>query len=180
MHICRPQMSAALRLLRNMQHDTFVLPEASSSDVATGKSQCLQEGDDETSSSAAGDTAQQPVNAEAQPAADRASASATSGMEGDASQQGVIPPDSASKSRSLPDEPAAPGELLIRGPNVFSEYWRKPEATAEAFASDGFFRSGDTASVEQLPGPGGAAVPYWRILGRTSVDILKSGGETHL
>ena len=77
-------------------------------------------------------------------------------------------------------EPAAPGELLIQGPNVFMEYWRRPDATADAFTADGFFRSGDTASVEELPGPAGSPAPYWRILGRTSVDILKSGGKTPL
>ncbi len=35
------------------------------------------------------------------------------------------------------------GELHIKGPNVFSGYWRQDAATAEAFAKDGFFRSGD-------------------------------------
>jgi malonyl-CoA/methylmalonyl-CoA synthetase len=35
------------------------------------------------------------------------------------------------------------GELQIKGPNVFSGYWRQQAATEEAFTSDGFFRSGD-------------------------------------
>src|SRR6185295_18881905 len=39
------------------------------------------------------------------------------------------------------------GELLVRGPNVFSGYWRRPDATAAAFTPDGFFRTGDLASV---------------------------------
>ena len=60
-----------------------------------------------------------------------------------------------------------PGELLVRGPNVFREYWRRPEATAEAF-TDGWFRTGDVAVHE----PDG-----FRMLGRSSVDIIKSGGE---
>jgi malonyl-CoA/methylmalonyl-CoA synthetase len=59
-----------------------------------------------------------------------------------------------------------PGEIRVRGPNVFLEYWRRPEATRESFA-DGWFRTGDTAVVEN---------GYYRILGRTSVDIIKSGG----
>ncbi len=59
------------------------------------------------------------------------------------------------------------GELLVRGPNVFREYWQRPEATAEAFV-DGWFRTGDVAVVE----PEG-----YRLLGRSSVDIIKSGGE---
>jgi len=60
------------------------------------------------------------------------------------------------------------GQIQVRGPGVFREYWRRPEATAEAFTPDGWFRTGDRAVVED-----GA----WRILGRESVDILKTGGE---
>jgi malonyl-CoA/methylmalonyl-CoA synthetase len=61
-----------------------------------------------------------------------------------------------------------PGELLIRGPGVFREYWGRPEATAAAFAPGGWFRTGDVAAFED-----GA----YRILGRLSVDIIKTGGE---
>ena len=61
-----------------------------------------------------------------------------------------------------------PGEIQVRGPTVFSEYWERPEDTAAAFTEDGWFKTGDTAVVE-----GGR----YRILGRSSVDILKSGGE---
>ncbi len=61
-----------------------------------------------------------------------------------------------------------PGEIQIKGPTVFSEYWERPEVTSEAFTSDGWFRTGDTALVEE---------GRYRILGRSSVDILKSGGE---
>ncbi len=60
-----------------------------------------------------------------------------------------------------------PGEIQIRGPAVFTEYWKRPEATAEAFV-DGWFRTGDMAVLER---------GYYRILGRLSVDIIKSGGE---
>ena len=59
-----------------------------------------------------------------------------------------------------------PGEIEIRGRTVFSEYWERPEATAESFR-DGWFRTGDIAVVED-----GA----FRILGRNSVDIIKTGG----
>lgn len=62
-----------------------------------------------------------------------------------------------------------PGEILIGGPSVFAGYFRRPDATAAAF-HDGFFRTGDTARRD--PARGGAI----QILGRTSVDILKSGG----
>jgi malonyl-CoA/methylmalonyl-CoA synthetase len=60
-----------------------------------------------------------------------------------------------------------PGGIEVRGDNVFVEYWGKPEATREAFR-DGWFRTGDTAVVENS---------VYRILGRTNVDILKTGGH---
>jgi len=59
------------------------------------------------------------------------------------------------------------GELLIKGPNVFREYHNKPEATKKEFTHDGWFKTGDTAKVEN---------GFFRILGRTSADIIKSGG----
>ena len=59
-----------------------------------------------------------------------------------------------------------PGEIEVRGGNVFLEYWGRSDATREAFR-DGWFRTGDVAVRE-----GGA----YRILGRTSVDIIKTGG----
>jgi malonyl-CoA/methylmalonyl-CoA synthetase len=59
------------------------------------------------------------------------------------------------------------GELLVRGPNVFAGYWRRPDATAAAFTSDGFFRTGDLATVS----PDG----YYTLLGRRS-ELIISGG----
>jgi malonyl-CoA/methylmalonyl-CoA synthetase len=60
-----------------------------------------------------------------------------------------------------------PGEIIVSGNNVFLEYWQKPEATKESFTKDGWFKTGDIAIVEQ---------GYYRIMGRSSVDIIKSGG----
>ncbi len=60
-----------------------------------------------------------------------------------------------------------PGEIQIKGPGVFLEYWQKPAATQAAFTADGWFRTGDVA--EKNDG-------LYRILGRDSVDIIKSGG----
>ena len=59
-----------------------------------------------------------------------------------------------------------PGEIEVKGPTVFREYLGRPDATREAF-HDGWFRTGDVAVLE-----GGG----YRILGRKSVDIIKTGG----
>jgi malonyl-CoA/methylmalonyl-CoA synthetase len=63
--------------------------------------------------------------------------------------------------------PGTPGGIEVRGPAVFAEYWARPEATRDAFR-DGWFITGDTAVVEN---------GIYRILGRTNIDILKTGGH---
>ena len=59
-----------------------------------------------------------------------------------------------------------PGEIRIQSPTVFLEYWDNPEATAASFEA-GWFCTGDIGVVED---------GYFRIMGRSSVDIIKSGG----
>ncbi len=71
------------------------------------------------------------------------------------------------EAHGKPAAPGTPGEIEVRGPAVFAEYWAKPDATREAFR-DGWFRTGDTAVVEN---------GIYRILGRTNIDILKTGGH---
>lgn len=44
---------------------------------------------------------------------------------------------------------ARDGELLVKGPSVTTGYWQKPEATAEVFDADGFFRTGDIAHIDE-------------------------------
>lgn len=66
-----------------------------------------------------------------------------------------------------PVAPGSIGEIEVRGPTVFAEYWGEPEVSRIAFR-DGWFRTGDTAIVEN---------GSYRILGRTNVDILKTGGH---
>ncbi len=66
--------------------------------------------------------------------------------------------------------PVAAGEiggLEVKGPNVFSGYWRNPEKTAEAFRPDGWFVTGDLATI----GEDG----YVTIVGRDK-DLIISGG----
>ncbi|NUP37162.1 MAG: acyl-CoA synthetase [Streptomyces sp.] len=60
------------------------------------------------------------------------------------------------------------GEIQVRGPNLFTEYLNRPDATAAAFTADGFFRTGDMA-VRESDG-------YVRIVGRKATDLIKSGG----
>lgn len=58
------------------------------------------------------------------------------------------------------------GALQVRGPNVFAEYWRNPEATTAAFV-DGWFRTGDLAER--------SADGYYTLRGRSG-DLIISGG----
>ena len=59
------------------------------------------------------------------------------------------------------------GEIEVRGQNVFRQYWRRPDATRDAFRDD-WFTTGDIAIAED---------GVYRILGRQSIDIIKCGGE---
>ncbi len=76
----------------------------------------------------------------------------------------------------LVDESGAPvvhdgetiGRLQVRGPMLFDGYLGRPDATAEAFDADGWYRTGDVGVVD--------ASGMHRIVGRESVDLIKSGG----
>jgi malonyl-CoA/methylmalonyl-CoA synthetase len=63
------------------------------------------------------------------------------------------------------------GNVEVRGPNVFSGYWRMPEKTREEFTADGWFRTGDVGHF------GGDGIPdnYLTLVGR-SKDLIISGG----
>lgn len=65
-------------------------------------------------------------------------------------------------------DPASIGEIQVRGPNLFTEYLNRPDATASALTADGWFRTGDMATLD----PDG----YVRIVGRKATDLIKSGG----
>ncbi|CAH1116629.1 unnamed protein product [Phaedon cochleariae] len=61
------------------------------------------------------------------------------------------------------------GELLVKGDGIFKEYFNRPEATRKEFTSDGWFKTGDLCEYA-------ADKKKFKILGRKSVDIIKSGG----
>jgi len=71
-------------------------------------------------------------------------------------------------SGPVPHDAETIGRLQVRGPTLFDGYLNRPDATAEAFDTDGWYRTGDAAVVD---GDG-----MHRIVGRESVDLIKSGG----
>jgi fatty acid CoA ligase FadD36 len=68
----------------------------------------------------------------------------------------------------VPHDGETVGKLQVRGPTLFDGYLNRPEATADAFDADGWYRTGDVAAAD---GDG-----MHRIVGRESVDLIKSGG----
>ncbi|ASL14014.1 acyl-CoA synthetase [Mycobacterium intracellulare] len=69
---------------------------------------------------------------------------------------------------AVPHDGETVGKLHVRGPMMFDGYLNRPDATAEAFDTDGWYRTGDVAVID-----GGG---MHRIVGRESVDLIKSGG----
>ncbi|HIG31080.1 MAG TPA: long-chain fatty acid--CoA ligase [Verrucomicrobiales bacterium] len=59
-----------------------------------------------------------------------------------------------------------PGEIEVKGANIFKEYWQQSTVTKKAFHGD-WFRTGDIALLEE---------GYYKILGRAGIDIIKTGG----
>ncbi|MFB8121556.1 acyl-CoA synthetase [Streptomyces bacillaris] len=64
--------------------------------------------------------------------------------------------------------PEAIGEIQVRGPNLFTGYLNRPDATAAAHTADGWFRTGDVGTVD--------TDGYVTIVGRKATDLIKSGG----
>jgi len=79
----------------------------------------------------------------------------------------LVDSEAADAGRLLDAPPATQGEILIKGPNLFSGYWNRPDDTQRALL-DGYLRSGDLA-VREADG-------MFRIVGRSSVDIIKTRG----
>ena len=61
------------------------------------------------------------------------------------------------------------GELRVKGRGIFQEYWNRPEETSKEFDEEGWFQTGDIAEFS-------SETKSYRMLGRASVDLLKSGG----
>lgn len=74
------------------------------------------------------------------------------------------------------------GEIQLRGPTIFKEYWNNEDATKREFTEDGWFKTGDIAVRKAVEGGKGASGdwakgPAYFIEGRKSADIIKTGGE---
>ncbi len=63
------------------------------------------------------------------------------------------------------------GEVQVRGPNVFAGYYRRPDADAEAFTGDGWFRTGDLGELD--------ADGHLRLAGRSKELIITGGFNVH-
>ncbi len=64
---------------------------------------------------------------------------------------------------------ASDGELEVKGPNLFSEYYKNPEATNEAFTNDGYYKTGDIGTID--------AAGWVTITDRKKQLIITAGGK---
>lgn len=80
----------------------------------------------------------------------------------------LVSTDEENEGELLPHDGETIGELQLQGPGLFDGYLGRPEATAETWTADGWFRTGDAAVID--------AGGYHRIVGRRSVDLIKTGG----
>jgi fatty acid CoA ligase FadD36 len=72
------------------------------------------------------------------------------------------------RDEAVPTDGVAMGELQVRGDTLFDGYLHRPDADAASRTPDGWFRTGDVATI----GPDG----WHRIVGRAATDLIKSGG----
>lgn len=72
------------------------------------------------------------------------------------------------EGRPVPHDGESIGQLQVKSPTNFSGYLNRPDATAEAFDAEGWYRTGDVAVID--------TDGMHRIVGRESVDLIKSGG----
>jgi fatty acid CoA ligase FadD36 len=72
------------------------------------------------------------------------------------------------RGEPVPPDGQAVGDLQVRGPVLFTGYLHQPRATATSFTPDGWFRTGDAATVD--------ATGAHRIVGRSATDLINTGG----
>ncbi len=75
----------------------------------------------------------------------------------------VVDPENPTADRATGEQ----GELIVRGPQVFSGYWKKPDETAAVFVDGGWFRTGDIVTVD--------ADGFVRIVDRIK-ELVKTSG----
>ena len=85
----------------------------------------------------------------------RSSTASTGSSSNDTDADGSSKPDPSCSSSSSSSQ-SVTGELLVRGDMLFREYWGRPEATAEAFDDEGYFKTGDVVELQGDP-------PYYRV-----------------
>ncbi|PQP47805.1 acyl-CoA synthetase [Mycolicibacterium austroafricanum] len=82
--------------------------------------------------------------------------------------QGVTTRLVADDGTELPHDGESIGQLHVQSPTLFDGYLNRPDATAEVFGDDGWYHTGDVAVIDSSG--------MHRIVGRESVDLIKSGG----
>lgn len=82
-------------------------------------------------------------------------------------------------SMELTNETNVAGEILVKSPNMFSRYLNRPSETSLAFMkinNENYFRTGDIAVKTKVNLSSGEICEMYRLLGRSSIDIIKTGG----
>ena len=163
-----------LAVVPAMAHALFALPDFADADLSSLRCVCMGSSPVPPALLAPWHARSLPVNqvygltesgptAVALPIADGFARSASAGKPVQHCEAKIV---AADGGRDAP--PGEMGEIWLRGPNLMTEYWGNPAATAEAFAEDGWFRTGDLGRVDRDG--------YFFVEDRKT-DMIVSGGE---